>query len=46
MKETTKKIVQKVVLAIMVVAAVVVGVACWVGGLATRKRKVASGAEE
>ena len=39
MKETTMKIVQKAILAIMVASAVVVGVVCWVGGLTTRKKK-------
>ena len=37
MKETTKKLVQKVAVGIMVAAAVVVGIACWVGGLLSRR---------
>lgn len=42
MKETSKKIVQKAALVIMVTAAAVVGVVCWVGGLASRKKRNAA----
>ena len=38
MRETTKKLVRKAVLAILVSAAAAVGLVCWLGGLFTRRQ--------